>query len=158
MSVWDELLAGVATRSPEETRALGERLARELPAESVIALEGDLGVGKTTFVQGIARGLGIERHVTSPTFTLYSVYHGDRTLVHLDAYRLADAAGAEELLIEDFLRPPYCLVIEWPSRISAWLPTHTRTLGLSIVEPGVHRIRAVADAESPKVATNVRRE
>lgn len=147
MSVWKELEAGVTTRSPEETRALGERLAHELPPESVIALEGDLGVGKTTLVQGIARGLRIERHVTSPTFTLYSVFHGDRTLVHLDAYRLTNSAEAEELLIEDFLRPPYCLVIEWPSRISDWLPQHTRTLELSIVEPGVHRIRAVADAQ-----------
>lgn len=147
MSVWTELESGVTTRSPEETRAVGERLARELPPESVIALEGDLGVGKTTLVQGIARGLGIERHVTSPSFTLYSVYHGDRTLVHLDAYRLADSAGAEELLIEDFLRPPYCLVIEWPSRISGWLPRRMLTLALEIIEPGVHRVRTVADAQ-----------
>jgi tRNA threonylcarbamoyladenosine biosynthesis protein TsaE len=141
MSVWKELEAGVTTRSPEETRALGERIARELPPDSVIALEGDLGVGKTTLVQGVARGLGIERHVTSPTFTLYSVYHGERTLVHLDAYRLDDTTSAEELLIEEFLQPPYCLVIEWPSRIASWLPRQTRTLELSILGPGVHRIR-----------------
>ncbi|HEY5551791.1 MAG TPA: tRNA (adenosine(37)-N6)-threonylcarbamoyltransferase complex ATPase subunit type 1 TsaE [Opitutaceae bacterium] len=146
MSVWKELESGVTTRSPEETRALGERLAGELAHESVIALEGDLGVGKTTLVQGIARGLGIKRHVTSPTFTLYSVYHGSRTLVHLDAYRLAGSAGAEELLIEDFLRPPYCLVVEWPSRISSWMPRHSRTLALEIIEPGVHRIRALANS------------
>ncbi|HUG13049.1 MAG TPA: tRNA (adenosine(37)-N6)-threonylcarbamoyltransferase complex ATPase subunit type 1 TsaE [Opitutaceae bacterium] len=141
MSVWKELETGVTTRSPEETRALGERIAQEMAPDAVIALEGDLGVGKTTLVQGIARGLGIVRHVTSPTFTLYSVYHGERTLVHLDAYRLDGATSAEELLIEDFLQPPYCLVIEWPSRISSWLPSHTRTLELSILEPGVHRIR-----------------
>ena len=142
MSVWPELESGVTTRSPEETRELGARLAKELPNEAVLALEGDLGVGKTTLVQGIARGLGISRNVTSPTFTLYAVYHGDRTLVHLDAYRLEDAARAEELLIEDFLKPPYCLVVEWPSRIAGWLPKHSRTLQLGIVEPGVHRILA----------------
>ena len=146
MSVWKELEAGVTTRSPDETRALGERIARELAPDAVIALDGDLGVGKTTLVQGIARGLGIERHVTSPTFTLYSVYHGARTLVHLDAYRLDGGASADELLIEDFLQPPYCLVIEWPSRITNWLPRHTRTLELAIPEPGVHRIRAVANS------------
>lgn len=143
MSAWEELARGVTTRSPDETRAMGERLALELPAESVIAIEGDLGVGKTTFVQGLAKGLGVDRRVTSPTFNLYSIYRGNRTLVHLDAYRIADATKVEELLIEDFLRPPYCLVVEWPSRIAAWLPATTRTLALSIVEPGVHRIQVV---------------
>lgn len=148
MSVWTELENGVTTRSPEETRLLGERLARELPSECVLALEGDLGVGKTTFVQGIARGLGISRHVTSPTFNLYSVYHGDRTLVHLDAYRIEGPAGADELLIEDFLKPPYCLVVEWPSRLGGWLPGNTRILALEIVEPRVHRIRADSAPEA----------
>jgi len=143
MSVWDRLREGVTTRSAEETRALGECLAAELPPEAVLALDGEMGVGKTTFVQGLARGLGVERHVTSPTFTLYSIYHGSRTLVHLDAYRLDDSGRAEELLIEDFLKPPYCLVVEWPSRIAGWLPRHTHTLSLEIVEPGVHRIRAL---------------
>lgn len=143
MSIWDELSAGVTTRSPDETRALGKRLACELPQESVLALEGDLGVGKTTLVQGIARGLGIERHVTSPTFNLFSVYRGARTLVHLDAFRLDDGARVDELLIEDFLQPPYCLVVEWPSRIAGWMPKIARTLVLSIIEPGVHRIHAV---------------
>ena len=140
MSVWKELEHGITTRSPDETRELGAHIARELEEESVIALEGDLGVGKTTLVQGIARGLGIQRNITSPTFTLYAIYHGDRTLVHLDAYRLDDAARVDELLIEDFLKPPYCLVVEWPSRISAWMPGRSRTLELGIIEPGVHRI------------------
>jgi len=143
MSAWKELAAGITTRSPAETQAIGERLARELPPDSVIALEGDLGVGKTTFVQGMARGLGIHRPITSPTFNIYSIYRGDRMLVHLDAYRLENATSAEELLIEDFLQPPYCLVVEWPSRIAAWLPVGTRMLELSIIEPGVHRIRAL---------------
>jgi tRNA threonylcarbamoyladenosine biosynthesis protein TsaE len=142
MSVWDELRQGLKTSSADETRTLGQRLARELPPEAVLALDGEMGVGKTTFVQGLARGFGVERHVTSPTFTLYSIYHGSRTLVHLDAYRLEDSGRAEELLIEDFLKPPYCLVVEWPSRIASWLPQHTRTLSLEIIEPGIHRIRA----------------
>lgn len=143
MSTWNELTTGVITRSPSETRALGERLASELPAEAVLALHGDLGVGKTTFVQGLAKGLGIERGVTSPTFNIYSIHRGARTLIHLDAYRLDSGAGAEELLIEDFLTPPYCLVVEWPSRIADWLPSDTRRLEFSIVEPGVHRVQAI---------------
>lgn len=142
MSVWKELEQGVTTRSPEETRALGARLARELPPEAVLALHGDLGAGKTTLVQGIARGLEVARQVTSPTFTLYTLYHGSRTLVHLDAFRIEGSAAAEELLIEDFLKPPYCLVVEWPSHIEGWLPRITRTLSLEILEPGVHRIQA----------------
>ncbi len=146
MSIWSELEAGVVTRSPAETQRLGERIAHELPPESVIALEGDIGVGKTTLVRGLARGLGITRTVTSPTFNIYSVYRGARTLVHLDAYRLDDAARVDELLVEDFLTPPYCLVVEWPSRIAGWLPSDTRKLELSILEPGVHRVQAVAPA------------
>ncbi|MEJ1971546.1 MAG: tRNA (adenosine(37)-N6)-threonylcarbamoyltransferase complex ATPase subunit type 1 TsaE [Lacunisphaera sp.] len=103
--------------SAEETRALATELAAALPADTILALHGDLGVGKTTFVQGLARGLGVKEQVTSPTFSIYSVYQGrKRKLVHLDAYRLEHERQIEALLLEEFLISPWCLAVEWPEK------------------------------------------
>lgn len=139
-SICSELEAGVLTTSPEQTQALAGRLAEVLPPDAILALHGDLGVGKTTFVQGLARAFGIEGHVTSPTFTLYTLHRGSRLLVHLDAYRLGSAADMDALLVEDFLTKPYCLAIEWPDRITEWVPRQAWHLDLSI-EGTSHRIR-----------------
>jgi tRNA threonylcarbamoyladenosine biosynthesis protein TsaE len=141
MSIWDELEQGVMTDSAESTRDFGRRLGTELPAEATLALHGDLGVGKTTFVQGLATAFGIHEQVTSPTFTIYHVHRGHRTLVHLDAFRLTTAAEVEALLLDDFLVPPFCLAIEWPERIAAWLPRDRIALRLGIESPGRHRIQ-----------------
>ena len=84
----------VETASPEETAALAERIGGLCPAETVFALAGDLGAGKTLFVQGLARGLGFSGEVTSPTFNLMNVYEGKMRLTHFDVYRLE---RAEEL-------------------------------------------------------------
>jgi tRNA threonylcarbamoyladenosine biosynthesis protein TsaE len=100
-------------------------------------------VGKTTFVQGLAEAFGIRERVTSPTFTLYNIHRGRRTLVHLDAYRLESPEQVEDLLLEDFLTAPYCLAIEWPERIAGWLPSGTFTLRLAIEAPGRHRVQLV---------------
>ncbi|MFM8335654.1 MAG: tRNA (adenosine(37)-N6)-threonylcarbamoyltransferase complex ATPase subunit type 1 TsaE, partial [Opitutaceae bacterium] len=121
-SIFDKLRAGVTTRSAEETRALATELGAALPAGSVLALHGDLGVGKTTFVQGLARGLGITGSVTSPTFNIFTLHRGKTNLLHLDAYRLESAREVEDLLIEDFMEPPWCLAVEWPEKVAAWLP------------------------------------
>ena len=139
MSIFDKLRGGVLSGSADETQALARELALALPPEATIALHGDLGVGKTTFVQGMAAAFGIVEPVTSPTFTLYSLYRGTRLLVHLDAYRLSNAAQMDALLVEDFLSPPYCLAIEWPERIAEWLPTDAMHLDLEI-EDGGHRL------------------
>src|SRR4051794_38893183 len=127
MNIFAKLREGVSTSSAEETQALGYELARTLPAEVVLALHGDLGVGKTTFVQGLARGFGIRAAVTSPTFTIFNLYRGEGStaLIHLDAYRLENAQQIDSLMLEDFLNPPYCLAVEWPERIAEWLPSET---------------------------------
>lgn len=136
-----ELRRGLTTESADATRALAERLAAELPPDCTLALHGDMGVGKTTFVQGLARGLGVSDHVTSPTFAIYSVHRGrDRSLVHLDAYRLEHAAQFDSLLLEEFLVSPYCLAVEWPERIAAWLPLDAWHVTLSIFDGDQHRI------------------
>ena len=140
-NIWQELEQGVLATSTDAMHALARRLGEALPPEATLALSGDLGVGKTTFVQGLATAFGIHERVTSPTFTLYNVHRGNRTLVHLDAYRLESPDQVEDLLLEDFLVAPYCLAVEWPERIAGWLPPETFALKLSIESPGRHRVQ-----------------
>lgn len=140
-SIFAQLRAGVITSSAKETQALAREFAAALPPDATLALHGDLGVGKTTFVQGLARGFGIVEHVTSPTFTIFTLHRGTRTLVHLDAYRLDRAAQLDSLMLEDFLTPPYCLAVEWPENIAAWLPPTTLHLDLGIAADERHTLR-----------------
>ena len=130
-SLLKELNKGIQTSSAEETMAIGEQLAKELPEDASLALYGDLGVGKTTLVKGIAQGLGITKNITSPTFNLFSIYQGEKQLVHLDAYRLSQEQSIENLMIEDFL-PPYLCVIEWPDNVPELIDKNTFKLELSI--------------------------
>lgn len=110
----------------EETLAFGERLARELQPGDVIALSGDLGAGKTALVKGLARGLGITKDVTSPTFTLVHEYAGGRLpLFHIDLYRLDTAPQALAIGIEDYLNGAGVTAIEWAEKIESLLPAHT---------------------------------
>ncbi len=128
MNILDKLRRGVATRSPRASIALATELAAVLPEEAVLTLEGDLGAGKTTFVKGLALAWGIDEPVTSPTFNIYQLYHGQRTLAHMDAYRLEKAPGIwEELMLEELISPPFCLAIEWPSKLAtlSWPVTHS---------------------------------
>ncbi|KAF0094970.1 MAG: hypothetical protein E1N59_1398 [Puniceicoccaceae bacterium 5H] len=143
MSIFADLKSGLITDAPEATEALGRRLAAELPREAYLALRGDLGVGKTTFVRGLARGLGIDKHITSPTFNIYTLYRGSRHLLHMDAYRLSSARDAEDLTLEEFLNPPFIAVVEWPDNITEWFPPETFWLEFSILTPGRHQIRLV---------------
>jgi tRNA threonylcarbamoyladenosine biosynthesis protein TsaE len=141
MTIVEKLKKGVTTGSAEQTRALAIELARVLPPDTTLALHGDMGVGKTTFVQGLAHGLGVPERVTSPTFAIYSVYQGiARKLVHLDAYRLENEGQLDPLLLEEFLTSPWCLAIEWPEKTGAWLPKDAWHLTLSIVDANKHRL------------------
>ena len=150
MKIVEQLRAGVTTASAAETRRLGARLAAVLPPDATLALHGDLGVGKTTFVQGLAQGFGFDGPVTSPTFNILHLYRpgaaapragpAPRVLLHLDAYRLEQARDLEGLMLDDFLVSPYCLAVEWPDRIAAWLPPDTLHLTLGIEAPGRHRV------------------
>lgn len=142
MNICDKLRAGLVTHSAGETRSLADELAAALPPDTVLALHGDMGVGKTTFVQGLAHGLGVQEQVTSPTFAIYSVYPGTRAkLVHLDAYRLESERQIEELLLEEFLTSPWCLAVEWPEKTGGWLPKSAWHLTLSIVDGDRHSLR-----------------
>ncbi|MCF3651841.1 tRNA (adenosine(37)-N6)-threonylcarbamoyltransferase complex ATPase subunit type 1 TsaE [Synoicihabitans lomoniglobus] len=140
-NICDKLRAGVATGSAAATRALATELAAALPDDTVLALHGDLGVGKTTFVQGLAAGLGIHDPVTSPTFNLYTLYPGPRRLLHLDAYRLENGGQVDALMLEDFLISPWIAAIEWPERIADWMPPDAWHLELGITADEQHTLR-----------------
>ena len=140
-NICDRLRAGVTTGSADETRALAAEFARVLPADSTLALHGDLGVGKTTFVQGLAQGLGLAEAVTSPTFNIFTLHRGRTNLLHLDAYRLETARQVEDLLLSDFMISPWCLAVEWPDRIAEWLPVTTLHLDLGIAAAERHTLR-----------------
>ena len=141
MSIFEKLRAGMITSSAEETQALAVEFAAALPPDTTLALHGDLGVGKTTFVQGLARGFGVTDAVTSPTFTIFTLHRGSRTLVHLDAYRLERADQLDSLMLEDFLTTPYCLAVEWPDNIAAWLPPGTLHIDLGIAKDERHTLK-----------------
>ena len=139
--ILEQLRKGRITESAEETEVLGRALAAQLPPNHVLALHGDLGAGKTTFVRGLARAWGIAEAITSPTFNLYSLYKGERNLLHLDAYRLESSADLDALMLEDFLQPPWCLAVEWPERIAETIPAEAWHLDLAITSEGKHRIQ-----------------
>ena len=141
MTILDRLRLGITTAAAEETRLLAAELAAILPVDATLALHGDMGVGKTTFVQGLAHGLGVREQVTSPTFAIYTVHRGaGRTLVHLDAYRLENEQQVESLLLEEFLVSPWVLAVEWPEKTGGWLARDALHLTLSIVEGDRHKI------------------
>ncbi|HUF39921.1 MAG TPA: tRNA (adenosine(37)-N6)-threonylcarbamoyltransferase complex ATPase subunit type 1 TsaE [Anaerolineales bacterium] len=122
-------MPALTTNSPSETRALGVELGKTLSTGDLVCLEGDLGAGKTTFVQGLARGWGSTDRVTSPTFVLVNEYRrtdGAR-MYHLDAYRLSGPAEAEDLDIDTLLATGP-LVVEWPDRIRTALPDPSVTV------------------------------
>ena len=136
-----KLMAGICSRSAAETEELAARIGAILPVDTVLALHGNLGAGKTTFVRGLARAWAIQEAITSPTFNLYTIYKGDRQLIHLDAYRLGSGADLDALMIEDFLQPPWCFAVEWPEHIPDALPQDAWRLFLTINKDHSHQIR-----------------
>ena len=108
---------------PEDTAALGERIGREAKPGEVYTLIGDLGVGKTVFTQGLAKGLEIKDHVNSPTFTIVQVYENGRLpLYHFDVYRIGDVEEMEEIGYEDYFYGKGVCLIEWANLIEEILP------------------------------------
>ena len=108
---------------PEDTFALGEKLGREAKPGSVYTLNGDLGVGKTVFTQGVAKGLGITEAVNSPTFTIIQIYEEGRLpFYHFDVYRIGDVEEMEEIGYEDYFYGDGVCFIEWAQLIEDILP------------------------------------
>ena len=125
----------VHVRSPEETWAFAARLAGELRPGTVLALQGDLGAGKTTFMQGLGAALGVKRPITSPTFTLSMEYPTPAfKLVHMDLYRLA---GPDDLLAigyPEYLESGAVVALEWPERAGDLLPEDAWRLTFTLTD------------------------
>lgn len=125
----------VVSRSSEETRILGASLAPLLLPGDVLSLNGDLGAGKTCFVQGLANALGVAQRVTSPTFTLVHEYTGRFPVVHLDVYRLNYFQEVLDLGFEELSDPGAILVVEWGEAVGPLLPARFLDIELRRVEP-----------------------
>ncbi len=145
MTLLERLKSGIETSTATETIELAKELESILPEESVLTLEGDLGAGKTTFIKGIALAMGIQDVITSPTFNIFNTYRGTKTLLHMDAYRLeGDSKIIDELMLEDFMTPPYCLAIEWPGNLGEMPWPVDLALSLSILPNRHHWIQTVS--------------
>lgn len=122
----------IETFSPEETFELGRKIGQEADPGAVFTLIGDLGVGKTVFTQGMARGLGITEPVSSPTFTIVQIYEEGRCpFYHFDVYRIGDISEMDEIGYEDcFFGDGVCL-IEWADLIEEILPEHFTRITIS---------------------------
>ena len=117
----------IESYSEKETFELGFKLGKEAAAGAVFTLVGDLGVGKTVFTKGFAKGLGIEEHVSSPTFTILQVYdEGRLPLYHFDVYRIGDPEEMDEIGYEDYFFGNGVCLVEWANLIEELMPPQTK--------------------------------
>jgi tRNA threonylcarbamoyladenosine biosynthesis protein TsaE len=131
----------LATATPEDTRRVGEALAVLLRPGDVVSLSGDLGAGKTTLVQGAARGLGVEQPVVSPTFTLVREYAGPTPIYHVDVYRLDRIQEVLDIGFEEMMDDHAVVFVEWGAGIESILPDDHLRIELSI--QGTNEDRAI---------------
>ena len=140
--------------SPDDTRAIGERLGRALRAGDVLLLSGELGAGKTLFVQGLARGLGFDGPVSSKSFVIMGEYAGREKLYHADLYRLDEPEQVQDLALDE-MTSDGVLAVEWPERAGDVLPEEHLHLRFEVtgdetrrlhVEPRGERARTLAAA------------
>ena len=130
----------VVTASPEETGALAARLAAALRPGDVVAVAGELGAGKTTFVRGACRGLGVAGPVSSPTFTIGHRYEAPVPVAHLDLYRVNGLGPEEWGNLEPYFDGTIAFV-EWPEHAGAWLPPLRAAVSIEHVDESHRRIR-----------------
>ena len=110
-------MAEFISHSQLETEEVGRKLAEKLPGGSVVAMYGDLGAGKTAFVRGMAKGMGLSCRVSSPTFTIVNEYLGERELIHFDMYRLSSADELFDIGWEDYLSRGAVCAVEWSENV-----------------------------------------
>ncbi|TDB39450.1 MAG: tRNA (adenosine(37)-N6)-threonylcarbamoyltransferase complex ATPase subunit type 1 TsaE [Actinobacteria bacterium] len=138
------LKGAIASRTEAETIALGGMLAPLLEPDDVIALSGDLGAGKTCLTKGVASGLGVVEHVTSPTFNIMLEHHGRLTLYHFDLYRLERADQLEDIDFFAALEAGGACIIEWGERFPERMPEDYLAVEISIAEDDTRHFTLVA--------------
>jgi tRNA threonylcarbamoyladenosine biosynthesis protein TsaE len=137
----------VVSRSAEDTQALGERLGTRLGRGDVVACIGPLGAGKTCFLQGLARGLGVMTDVTSPTFVLVNQYRGRLPVYHVDAYRTGSLTELVDLGLEEMLHGEGVTVVEWADKLLPLLPPRTVTVTIAGLGDEPRQIELAGPAE-----------
>jgi tRNA threonylcarbamoyladenosine biosynthesis protein TsaE len=146
-------VAGAATfrtSSPDESLALGRALGELLEPGAFIALTGELGAGKTVLVQGIARGLGFDGYVSSPSFVIMNEYAGRLAIHHVDLYRISAPGDLCDLGYREVFWSDGVTLVEWAERVIELLPDARLDLAIEIAEPGARVIRAVAHGEGAR--------
>lgn len=134
----------LVTRAPDETRKSAAALAELLQPGDVVSLTGELGAGKTAFVQGAARALGVQDPVVSPTFVLVREYRGEMPIYHVDVYRLDRLQEVHDLGFEDLLDPSGVVFVEWGDAVEALLPDSHLRVELTPDEDESRRVRVTA--------------
>lgn len=134
------------TNSQQETEKLGENLARKLPDGAVVAMFGDLGAGKTAFVRGMAKGLGLDCRVSSPTFTIVNEYIGARSLFHFDMYRLGSADELFDIGWEDYLSRGAICAVEWSENVREAFNGEEVTVSIEKLDEQRRKITIEGDA------------
>ncbi len=129
------------SNSPEETIQFASQWGAKLPLGSVIVLQGNLGSGKTVFVKGVAKGLGVEEVVTSPTFVLVNEYQGRIPIYHLDLYRIESSDQADSVGYEEYFDSNGMTLIEWGERVKPFLPKKAIWLKFEVLGEKKRRIR-----------------
>ena len=137
----------VVSRSAQETQALGERLAARLGRGDVVACIGPLGAGKTCFLQGLARGLGVMTDVTSPTFVLVNEHRGRLPVYHVDAYRTGSLTELVDLGLEEMFYGEGVTVVEWADKLLPLLPPRTVTVTIAGLGDEPRQIELAGPAE-----------
>lgn len=127
------------TRSADETERVGERLGRRLVPGDVVALSGELGAGKTCFIRGLARGLGVTLGVSSPTFVIVNQYTGRMPVFHIDAYRTESLTELLDIGFDEYVSGDSVTVIEWADKLEPLLP------------PGAIRVRISGLGDEPRM-------
>ncbi len=135
----------IVVHDENEMLAFAERLSHFLQAGDVLALEGDLGAGKTSFTKGIAKGLGIKRTVNSPTFTIIKEYHGKLPLYHMDVYRLE--GSDEDLGFDEYFYGEGITVVEWAHFIEDQMPEDRLTIEITVKEDTSRNLRFIPAGE-----------
>jgi tRNA threonylcarbamoyladenosine biosynthesis protein TsaE len=130
----------ITTSSPLETEALGQKIADQLKPNAVLALIGDLGAGKTTFVKGLAKGLGVVEYVNSPSFVILTEHPGRLPLFHVDFYRLENLQSIEDLGVEEYFKKNGVTVIEWANHAPEILPDSYIEVKFEMVDENERKI------------------
>ncbi len=128
------------SKSHEETLEWGRKIGKLLAPGDIVTLNGPLGAGKTTLAKGVALALGIKEEVTSPTYTIVSVYEGKMTLYHMDMYRVEGCEDFEMLGLNDYLYGTGLSLVEWSEKVASELPHDCLGITLNIQEDGSRRI------------------